>query len=128
MNMTQVTRIVLFEPDLIFSSKIEAIASRLNIEVRLVTSLADLLQELRKGTSSGFVISLDSLEGELSALGRYRNEMSNAVGYYSHVNIDLAEEAKRAGLRTLLSRGAFAGKMQEIFQEISTKHTLAGSG
>jgi hypothetical protein len=124
--MTGKDNIVLFEPDLLFSSKVEAVARKLNIDLKVVTSRAELLHEWDEGAAKGYIISLDSLEGELPVLGKYANDVTNVVGYYSHVKTHLADEAERAGIRTALSRGAFAARMQETLTEMSSKQRGSG--
>ena len=111
---TRASRIVLFEPDLLFSSQIEGLASRSGLEVTVVTNLEELLHELDAKSAKAFIISLDSLEGQLLVLRTHVYETMSVVGYYSHVKGHLAKEAKSAGIRTVISRGAFAAKMQEV--------------
>src|SRR3990172_3823256 len=113
-GMTAPTEVVLFEPDLLFSSKIEGAAKRLSVELRVLTDLNELLRELEGGGPRAFVISLDALEGKLSALKNLLRGRSRVIGYYSHVKTYIAEEAKGVGVETMFSRGAFAARMEEI--------------
>jgi len=112
--MTTGTEIVLFEPDLLFSSKIEGAAKRLNVELRVITDLAELLRDFEGSASRVFVISLDALEGKLSALKNHVSGRPRVIGYYSHVKAHLAEEAKGVGIEIVLSRGAFVARMEEV--------------
>src|SRR3972149_4689311 len=84
--MTTGTEIVLFEPDLLFSSKVEGAAKRLNVELRVITDLAELLRDFEGSASRVFVISLDALEGKLSALKNHMSGRPRVIGYYSHVD------------------------------------------
>jgi hypothetical protein len=119
MDRTTKAKVVLFEPDLMFSSRIEALAARANLDLKTVTDFADLPRDVDMTHSTMLLVSLDSIEGKLSALRNYADQGLRIVGYYSHVNSHLAEEALLAGVRTVLSRGAFANKAQELFAEIS---------
>lgn len=119
--MTIATEVVLFEPDLLFSSKIEGAAKRLNIELRVVTDLNELLRELEGAAPRAFVISLDALEGKLFALKNRLNGRHRVIGYYSHVKTHIAEEAKGVGVETLFSRGAIAARLEEILIELLAK-------
>jgi len=112
-------KIVLFEPDLMFSSKIEATAKRLNVELKVVTDFADLSGDVDASNSKVLLISLDSVEGKSATLKKFVDEGVTVIGYYSHVNAHLREEAEVGGLHTVFSRGAFVGKMEEIFLDIS---------
>lgn len=47
-----------------------------------------------------------------------REKRCTAVGYYSHVNAQVAEEARRVGFDVILSRGAFVAKMAETLHKI----------
>ena len=115
------TEVVLFEPDLLFSSKIEGAAKRLNIKLRVITDLNELLGELEGGAQKAFVISLDSLEGKLSALKNHMTGRPRVIGYYSHVKTHVAEEAKGVGVETVLSRGAFAARLEDSLTELLGK-------
>ena len=119
--MTTGTEIVLFEPDLLFSSKIEGAAKRLNVELRVITDLAELLRDFEGNASRVFVISLDALEGKLSALKNHMSGRSRVIGYYSHVKAHLAEEAKGVGMEIVLSRGAFVARMEEVLTGVLGK-------
>ena len=120
-GMTAPTEVVLFEPDLLFSSKIEGAAKRLNIELRVFTDLNELLRELEGSVPRAFVISLDALEGKLSALKNLLRGRSRVIGYYSHVKAHLAEEAKGVGMEIVLSRGAFVARMEEVLTGVLGK-------
>jgi hypothetical protein len=108
--------VVLFEPDLLFASRVEAAARKLNLRLKVVGDVDSLSNELKKVGLRRFVISLDSLEGKLSVLKEDVTGRSAVIGYYSHVKSQLAEEAKRAGVEKVFSRGAFSAKIEEILK------------
>lgn len=127
MSVDTMVHVVLFEPDLLFSSKIESTAKRLNVNLKVITDIGELTHELETGKSTSFILNLDSLEGKLSIFKKHVDN-STLTGYYSHVKAQLADEAKRAGIQTVVSRGAFASRIQEILADISTKQGIARSG
>jgi hypothetical protein len=107
--------VVLFEPDLLFASKVEAAARKLNLRMKVV-DIDSLPDELKKVGPGRFIVSLDSLEGRLSMLKERVGGNSAVIGYYSHVKGQLAEEAKRVGVEKVFSRGAFSARIEEILK------------
>ena len=58
------------------------------------------------------------MEGELEALEVIaKNPSHRVVGYYSHVNSELAEKARRMGISMVISRGAFANELEGILKQ-----------
>jgi len=110
-----VVEVILLEPDLFFSSRIESISAKLGIEIRILTSLQDLRAALSVEAPKVLVVNLDALGAELETLGKLTNQKSfKIVGYYSHVNAKLAEEAKKIGSDLVLPRSAFANRIQDV--------------
>ena len=63
-------------------------------------------------------MNLDATEGKLATFeGVVKNASWKTVGYYSHVNSGLAEEARRIGISIVLSRGAFTHQLEAILKE-----------
>jgi len=59
--------------------------------------------------------------GRFAALeGLARSRSCKVVGYYSHVNSSLAEEAQRTGISAVFPRGAFAHKLEAMLREFSS--------
>jgi hypothetical protein len=117
--MTANIDILAFEPDLLFSSKIDGSITKMGARVRVITDHAVLLQDLTKDTPKLLILNLDALEGKLATL---RDVLSGkqcvSVGYYSHTNTRLAEEANHAGIGVIMSRAAFVNRIQEILARV----------
>ena len=112
--------IVVFEPDLLFSSRIEGQARRFGVDLNLVIDFDDLLRQLRESVPELLIVNLDLLETRLGQLQDILGGKScKSVGYYSHVNVRLGEEAKRFGIGLVISRGVFVAKMKELFAQTS---------
>jgi DNA-binding NarL/FixJ family response regulator len=112
-------QIIAFEPDLLFSSKIESVAARFSLSVKVASSLDDLLRELREAVPQIVFVNLDASQEKLALLEEFaRKKTCRIVGYYSHVNTRLAEEAKRIGIDSVVSRGAFATRLEEMLAAI----------
>ena len=118
--MKSTPSILVFEPDLLFSSRIEGQARRLGADMKLVTDYEGLLRQLRENVPDLLIVNLDLLETGLGQLQDVLGGRScKSVGYYSHVNARLGEAAKRFGIGLVMSRGAFVTKMKEVFAQAS---------
>ncbi len=118
--MTSTPSIVVFEPDLLFSSRIEGQARRIGADLRLVTDYDCLLRQLRANVPELLILNLDILETRLVQLQDFLGVKSRkSVGYYSYMNARLGEEARRLGIGLGMSRGAFVTKMKEVFASFS---------
>jgi hypothetical protein len=113
-------RIVVLEPDLLFSSKIQSAAEKKGFAVTVVTSFDELRRELEKTRPSLLALSLDSLGTRLGEIQTFiRLKAGECVGYYSHLNTRLADEARRLSIGTVVSRGAFFSKLEDILDQSS---------
>jgi hypothetical protein len=111
------TTVLVFEPDLIFSSKIEAAAAKAGVEIVVTSRFEELLRQLKLFIPKSIVLNLDASTGELDALKDYiKLGTIEFVGYYSHVNVGLQEEARRLGIENVLSRGTFVSRLEGIMQ------------
>ncbi len=119
--MWEIADIIVFEPDLLFSSRIESAAAKVGLDVKFVGDLQQIVQELNEPSPRMVILNLDAAEGKLGTLeGRLKIGAFKAVGYYSHVNAPLAEEARRVGIDLVLSRGMFVTRISEILEELSS--------
>lgn len=101
-----------------FSSRIESAAERAGIQVKVMNNLEEFLEETRQTTPRVALVNLDATEGKLATLGGVAKKAScKVVGYYSHVNSGLAEEARRIGISIVLSRRAFTHELEGILKQ-----------
>lgn len=113
--MTESRVVLVFEPDLLFSSKIESEGGRLGAHVSVVTDFDRLVQELTGNLPRLIVLNLDALEGKLVSLkGVVSGKHCISLGYGSHTNRRLAEEARQSGISVVMSRGEFVNRIQDI--------------
>jgi hypothetical protein len=108
-------RIVVFEPDLIFSSRIESVATTLGGSVKITSECAELIRQLTDSLPALLILNLDALGKDVARVGdAVRGKSLVCVGYYSHVNTGMAEEATRSGIGMVLTRGVFVKRIEEI--------------
>jgi DNA-binding NarL/FixJ family response regulator len=110
--------VLVCEPDLLFSSGIESAARRHGFDVKLTTTPADLVESLNEKTPSVVIMNLDVICPLSVISGLTGKQGCRFVGYYSHVNARVAEEAKRAGFETVLPRRAFVSKLNGILEMV----------
>ncbi len=112
--------IIAYEPDLLFSSRIEGAAGKAGVGVKFVSDVQQIAQQLKQVIPRAVFLNLDAAEGKLSGLEELvRDGSFKTVGYYSHVNARLAEEARRVGIKIILSRGAFAARLDNLLKDLS---------
>jgi DNA-binding NarL/FixJ family response regulator len=105
--------------DLMFASKITAAARQLGVEVVLARSSDELLRLARtlrprlvifdlngKRTQPLATISAMKLDADLAEI--------RTIGFVSHVQADLIESARQAGVDEVMARSAFSAKLGEI--------------
>jgi len=113
-----VERLLLFEPDMLFSSRIESAAARSGLEVKVTGSMDELQRTLQKCVPKALLVDLDALTGEdLSLFGRLRDRCK-LVGYYSHADSKLAAEALATGFDMVIPRRSFVAELNELFAEV----------
>ena len=115
------SQLIAFEPDLLFSSRIESAAAKAGFSTKIFDSLDKFLQEAKQTTPQVALVNLDVAVGKLAALeGLAQSPSCKVVGYHSHVNSSLAEEAQRIGINAVFPRGAFANKLEALLKEFSS--------
>jgi hypothetical protein len=113
--------VLVYEPDLFFSSRIESVGKRFGLEVNTVTNMNELREKLKEGLPKLLLVNLDALEErhESSLAGLVSPGSCRLLGYYSHVQAESAEKALKRGFESVIPRRAFAVKLSEIFSEVS---------
>lgn len=108
--------IIALVEDLLFRSKIREVARRAGVDVIFPRSPAEVTDTSR-GKPSLAVVDLhaDKLE-PLVSLAALRAQGIPAIGFFAHVQTDLARLALEAGATEVLPRSAFAARLPEILQ------------
>jgi CheY-like chemotaxis protein len=105
--------------DLMFTSKIRTTAGQLGIPVTFARSAEAALAEMRSGAPSLVILDLNgSRTDPLGTVAAMKQDAALAaiptVGFVSHVQADLIEAARKAGVGEVLARSAFTMRLAEI--------------
>ena len=108
--------VLVYEPDLIFSSKLESFLRLIRRDFRVFSDLALLLKEARIEKPLAFIINLDEMK--LEAVEELVSFDIPVLGYYSHVNSETARIAIRSGVSQVIARGAFIARAEATIRAL----------
>src|SRR5689334_22552540 len=105
--------------DLMFSSKIKTAANQLGVAVTFARSADAALAEMRKAAPSLVILDLNNARtNPLGIVAQMKQDAALAaiptVGYASHVQTDVIDAARKAGVGEVLARSAFTQQLGEI--------------
>jgi PleD family two-component response regulator len=107
--------------DLLFTSKIKTTAAQLGIQVAFARSSNAALAEMRSRTPALVIFDLNNPRTD--PLGTLRSMKADpvlagipTVGYASHVQVDVIDAAKQAGVGDVMARSAFSQRLNEILE------------
>jgi PleD family two-component response regulator len=105
--------------DLMFSSKIKSAANQLGVDLRFSRSVEGAIETMRKTPTTLVILDLNNERiGPLAIVAAMQKEPALAsiptVGYASHVQIDVINAARQAGVGEVLARSAFVQQLGEI--------------
>lgn len=112
------TAVLAFVDDLMFLSRIREAAKAAGVEVRGLRRVPDLLEAARESPRL-VLVDLDSPRlPATEALHALRADPAAArvpiVGFYSHVHVERAREARAAGCTRVLPRSAFVQELPHL--------------
>ena len=110
--------------DLLFSSKIRATAKQAGVDLTFARSPEEILEQARARKPALVIFDLNSAKADpvatIAALKRDPDLASiRAIGFASHVHVELIAAARNAGADQVLPRSAFAGNLAEILAAAS---------
>jgi PleD family two-component response regulator len=105
--------------DLMFTSKIKTAANQLGVAVTFARSPEAALSEMRKRAPSLVIFDLNNPRTDpLGTVGAMKGDPALAsiptIGFASHVQIDVIDAARKAGVDEVLARSAFTARLGEI--------------
>jgi hypothetical protein len=118
--------IVAFVDDLMFLSRIREAASALEVEVRAMRQVPDLLEACRHHPTA-VLVDLDSQRLPVKdAVIALRSDAELAaipvVGFFSHVHVARAREMRELGVNTVLARSAFVQELPALLRAGAGSH------
>jgi PleD family two-component response regulator len=107
--------------DLMFSSKIKTAANQLGVDLRFSRSLDGALETMRKNPTTLVIFDLNNTRIDpLAIVGAMKDDPALSsiptVGYASHVQTDVINAARQAGVTDVLPRSAFSMQIGEILE------------
>ncbi len=107
--------------DLMFTSKIRTTAAQLGVTVVFARSLDAALAEMRKTRPALVIMDLNNPRIEpLALVGAMKADAALAsiptLGYAPHVQTDVIDAARAAGVQDVLARSAFTQHLPAILQ------------
>jgi len=107
--------------DLMFTSKIRTTANQLGVAVAFARSADSALTEMRKSPPALVILDLNNPRTQpLAIVAAMKADAALAsiptVGYASHVQTDVIEAARTAGVQEVLARSAFTQHLASILQ------------
>jgi CheY-like chemotaxis protein len=102
-----------------FTSKIKSAANQLGVTVVFARSSAGALTEMRSGAPALVILDLNSPRTDpLGTVTAMKADPDLAaiptVGFVSHVQTELIEQARQAGVGDVMARSAFTQRLPEI--------------
>lgn len=108
-------RVVAYIDDLFFQMKLAETAKHLGLEVK-VASNADSLMQLMDPAPSLVIVDLNARSEPLAAARKLRESQPHLriIGFLSHVQTGLAQQAKFAGFDEVMPRSQFSINLPDI--------------
>jgi DNA-binding NarL/FixJ family response regulator len=116
-------RVVAYMDDLFFQMKLAETAKHLGLEVK-VASNAESLMQLIDPPPELVIVDLNARSRPLAAIEQLRNAQPQlrVIGFLSHVQTDLAEQAKAAGFDEIMPRSKFSMNLPAILASVVARN------
>jgi hypothetical protein len=107
--------------DLLFGSKIDAVAKRLGVEVNWPPRNVPLSTVALERRPALILADL----GEVGMMGELRSiriqlPSTRLIGFLGHLRTDLMDEARSIGVEEVLTRGQLAAKLDEVLLRVAS--------
>jgi CheY-like chemotaxis protein len=107
--------------DLMFTSKIKTAAGQLGVPLAIARSAAAALDAVRNEAPALVIVDLNGRGTDpLGTVRALKNDPALSdiptVGFVSHVQTDLIDAARRAGVDEVIARSAFAAGLGDILR------------
>jgi DNA-binding NarL/FixJ family response regulator len=108
-------RVVALMDDLFFQMKVAETAKQLGLELKVATT-GDALLALLEPAPKLVIVDLNARQQPIQTIERIRAEKNGirVLGFLSHVQTDLAAQARKAGCYEVMPRSAFTQNLAAI--------------
>ena len=110
--------VIILTNNLMDEVKISETSKQLNIEIKVVSDLKSLIEQMLENTPNTIILDLNELKGSLEIIQKLiiRRPGLKVIGYLAHVQIDLKKEAEKYGIQTM-PRSEFSKKLPDILRQ-----------
>ena len=98
--------------DLMMASNVQAAARRSQVELKIVPSVAKLLELAKESPASRVLVDLQtpglaaqSISTLVEQLAEAQDDSAPVIGYAQHVHVDLMQAASDSGFASVVTRG-----------------------
>ena len=116
-------RVVAYMDDLFFQMKLAETAKHLGLEVKVAANVESLLQLLDPPPQL-VIIDLNARSQPLEAMKQLRSAQPqlHVIGFLSHVQTGLADQAKAVGFNEVMPRSKFSIHLPDILASAVARH------
>ena len=109
--------------DLFFQAKLTEAAKHLGVSLRTFATADALMAEIEKEKPKLIVIDLNARQDPIGAVERLQEkaEIIPTLGFLSHVQVDLAQRARRAGCHDVMPRSKFTQDLATILAQVKSQ-------
>lgn len=102
--------------DIFFQAKLTETARQIGVELRACASADAFAAEIAKGGPRLIVVDLNSRENPFGAIQLAKRDAPDVavIGFFSHVQAELAEKARAAGCEEVMPRSKFTRDLATI--------------
>jgi DNA-binding NtrC family response regulator len=116
--------------DLLFRSKIDEVARRLGLELRVAKSPEQLDRQLAAGEPAIAIVDLEEIAlDSFAAIARIRSASPETpiLGFAGHGNVDAIKRAREGGA-TVLARSGFTAQLPALLTEVAERERARAPG
>lgn len=112
---------VLVTKDLMFSSRVQALAKKNDLPLKVVSSLQALSSAMESNATQLVAVDLEtrgvSTAQWLESIEKVQGSQPKTIAYAPHGQVQKIKEAREAGFDQVLTRGQFDSQIGEILQD-----------
>jgi DNA-binding NarL/FixJ family response regulator len=122
--------VLVLTDDIFFLSKIRETAQRSGVPLRIASSAEAFREEAARSVPSLAIVDLNLRAGPLEAIRQLRAAYPKLaiIGYLSHVQTELAAEARSAGCSEVMARSKFTQTLATLLVRENTQQAATDVG